>query len=714
MKLMWGASLAALTMAAAPAMAEESADNAAGGSEDSSTIIVNGQKAIGDGQVATTARIGILGDQDVLDTPFSTSSFTSEFIANQQANSLGEIIENDPSIRPFGAAPRGSSWTASFFVRGFNSNIPDNVSVNGLFGLVSYAPSINYVERLDIFKGPSAFLSGAPGAVGGTFNFAPKRASAEGNRQVEVSYLSDSLFGGSVDLGQRFGKGRFGLRATGVYRSGDNAIDGGSFKQKNASLGLDYASETVRIGADFIYEDTWNRGYLYNVNLASSYPTSAPLPAVVDGSHRGQPEWMGAGYKSRMGLVRGEWDFAQDWTLGAAYGHSFATGGYDSYCTVEMLDAAGNARCSAAGYYSEEKNDSADISVRGKFATGPISHSLTFGANYLNRVGSNNGGTAFATTYYFNFYDAADRPGRPTYPEEPATLLASKRRVSGFFAGDTMGIADDLVTLTVGARKTTIRTLSYNRTGAQTSASDKGKWTPLVAGTIQPTETLTIYGNYIQALEPGGIAGGTAANAGTVFPPLVSKQIEGGAKFRFGGLLATAAWFRIDKANQYLDTRTTPPIYVQDGLQRNEGVELALAGTLLPGLNVIAGTAWIDAKQMRTAGGTFDGKDAPGVPDFSARLNLDYRLPWIEGVTVSGGYIYTGKSVFNNLNTRMVPGWDRFDLGAAWKFAVSGTDLTARFSVENVTNNKYWVSSGNNSLYQGTPRSLALSLTADF
>ncbi|WP_167706591.1 TonB-dependent receptor [Sphingobium fuliginis] len=246
----------------------------------------------------------------------------------------------------------------------------------------------------------------------------------------------------------------------------------------------------------------------------------------------------------------------------------------------------------------------------------------------------------------------------------------------------------------------------------QTSITDKGKWTPVVAATVQPTPWLTFYGNFIKALEPGGIAGGTAANAGEAFPPLTSEQVEGGAKARFGGVLATAALFRIRKANQYLDARTN--LYTQDGLQENKGLELSVAGTVLPHLNLIAGATWIDAKQLRTAGGAFDGKKAPGVPKFTSVINADYDLPWIEGLTLSSSLFYTSRSTVDNLNTREADSWVRVDLGASYRFKVSDVSFVARASVENVANKRYWVTSFSNLLSQGVPRSLALSLSADF
>ncbi len=128
-------------------------------------------------------------------------------------------------------------------------------------------------------------------------------------------------------------------------------------------------------------------------------------------------------------------------------------------------------------------------------------------------------------------------------------------------------------------------------------------------------------------------------------------------------------------------------------------------------LNVLAGAAWIKGIQKRTAGGAFDGKRAPAILEFSARLNADYQVAG--GLTLSGGVIYTGESLVDNLNTRTATEWTRLDLGASYAFTLARTPLVARVSVENVTAEKYFVSASNNFLYQGAPRSIALSLAAE-
>src|SRR5690606_35271530 len=51
------------------------------------------------GQVATGGSLGLLGAEDVLDTPFSTTNYTSQLLLDQQARTLADVIVNDASIR---------------------------------------------------------------------------------------------------------------------------------------------------------------------------------------------------------------------------------------------------------------------------------------------------------------------------------------------------------------------------------------------------------------------------------------------------------------------------------------------------------------------------------------------------------------------------------------------------------------------------------------
>jgi len=51
------------------------------------------------GQVARGGQLGVLGNQDIMDVPFSMSSYTEKLIRDQQAQTVGDVLLNDSSVR---------------------------------------------------------------------------------------------------------------------------------------------------------------------------------------------------------------------------------------------------------------------------------------------------------------------------------------------------------------------------------------------------------------------------------------------------------------------------------------------------------------------------------------------------------------------------------------------------------------------------------------
>ena len=146
------------------------------------------------GQVATGGQLGMLGNRSVMDTPFNQTSYTAKLIQDQQARTLGDVVMNDPSVRLVSNA--GSNFDV-YHIRGFYSENGD-ASMNGLYGIVPYySTAVNYVERVEILKGPSVLLSGMPpaGAVGGSINLVTKQAPDIPITQLTTTYQSKAHFG---------------------------------------------------------------------------------------------------------------------------------------------------------------------------------------------------------------------------------------------------------------------------------------------------------------------------------------------------------------------------------------------------------------------------------------------------------------------------------------------------------------------------------------
>ncbi|MDF5996836.1 TonB-dependent receptor plug domain-containing protein [Pseudomonas aeruginosa] len=114
------------------------------------------------GQVARGARLGMLGNADVMDAPFSITSYTARTIEQQQARSVADLLQaNDPSVRVVGG--RGD-LVDSYTIRGFSVQNAD-VAFNGLYGLLPFwRVPIEFAERVEVLKGPNALLGGiSPG-----------------------------------------------------------------------------------------------------------------------------------------------------------------------------------------------------------------------------------------------------------------------------------------------------------------------------------------------------------------------------------------------------------------------------------------------------------------------------------------------------------------------------------------------------------------------
>ena len=110
-------------------------------------------KPLAGGQVARGGRVGILGTRDQMDVPFSVTAYTNQLIKDQQAQSVADVLLNDPSIR----MARGfGNFQETYFVRGFLL-YSDDIAFNGLYGLLprQYIAS-DLFERVEVLRGASA------------------------------------------------------------------------------------------------------------------------------------------------------------------------------------------------------------------------------------------------------------------------------------------------------------------------------------------------------------------------------------------------------------------------------------------------------------------------------------------------------------------------------------------------------------------------------
>ncbi|WP_282348974.1 TonB-dependent siderophore receptor [Pseudomonas sp. PS01301] len=678
------------------------------------------------GQVARGGQMGVLGNQDNMDVPFTLTSYTSKLIEDQQAEDVGDVLLNDPSVRQsFGFGNQAQV----FVIRGLPLS-SDDISYNGLYGVLPrQIISTDAVERVEVFKGPNAFINGVSPTgtgLGGSVNLVPKRAGDEPIRRYTQDISTDGRVGEHLDIGQRFGEGnRFGARVNLAQREGDTAVDDESQRTKLFTLGLDYRGDNFRLSGDFGYQKQRINGLRNSVRFG----TITSIPRAPDASHNYGQDWTYSETEDTFGMLRGEWDLNEDWTAYVAGGakHTRENGVYG---TPVLTDSStGAATIGGSKIPHDEDNTTVMTGINGNLQTGPVSHQISVGASSI-WTEQRNAYEFYLPTGTTNIYNTGPL-AKPTAVNFAAGDMSDpgitgKTRNRSFAVSDTLGFFDDTVLVTAGLRRQQLLVQNYayeSTTGAgggRTAMYDEAITTPVYGIVYKPVESVSLFANRIEGLSAGPTAPGSVINAGQAFPPGRTKQVEAGIKLDKQSWGATLAAFRIERPTDGFTQSVAAPgggtvdVYLRDGKQINRGVELSVFGEPVEGLRLMAGGTRLQSELEDTQAGANDGNHAIGVPTFQLNATVDWDVPGLNGLALNARALRTGGQYADQANNLSLPTWNRFDAGARYTFKVERKDITLRMNVENITDKNYWASANGGYLTQGEPRLVKFSGTVDF
>lgn len=676
--------------------------------QDAEDIVVTAQAGNAT-EVVNGGDAGALGDKAAEDLPFAIRSYDESLILNQQPQTLGDVLDNDPTIRTtygFGNAAE------QFVIRGFTL-FGDDLGLNGLYGIAPrqlVAPEL--FDSVQVLNGSSAFLNGAaPGGsgLGGSVNLQLKRAGAGDLNRATASFSENARFGGALDIARRFGPGsKWGVRINGAYRNGETAIDGEDRRTQVIGTAFDYDGGAVRAAVDLAYQEIRVDNLRPKVTIAT-----ATIPAVPEPDANYAQDFAFTELRDIFGTLSLEYDLADDALL---YARAGARDGRENgvYAGIEVNDAAtGDATGSALFVPRTDNNEALEAGLRARLGSA-ITHELNVGGNIVWQTNRN----AFDFLGGFSGY-ATNLSDTPQVAQPPSGFVGgdlddpfpiSQSRLSSAFASDTIGLWQDRVLVTGGLRLQAIRQENTNYDGSPGALYDEDAITPVVGLVVKPVADLSLYANRIEALQQGPTAPldpGLFANPGETLSPRKSLQYEIGGKLVLGTMFLGLAAYRIERPGEGMldDGRFG---YVGD--QRHRGVEFTANGEVAPGVRLIGGAAVTDAELI-------GGNEVPGVPGFTANVNIEWDLAFAPGVTLTGRALHTGEQWVDAANTLELDSWTRFDLGARYVFAADTAPVTLRLSIDNVANARYWASAFDTfsaALLQGEPRTVKASLSADF
>ena len=716
------AAIALLAATQAHAQAAAAPDTAASAADEQVVVIhasadasAGGLKApYAGGQVARGGRVGLLGSQDVMDTPFTITNYTSKLIQDQQAASLADVLQNDPAVR----VTRGfGNFQQAFMVRGLVV-YSDDISYNGLYGLLprQYLAA-ELVERVEVLRGASAFLNGAaPGGsgLGGAVNVMPKRAGNAPQADFTVG-INGGQLSEAIDVGRRFGTQKeLGLRANVVHSEGDTAVKGERDKLDAALLGADWHVGKLRVSADVGSQDNLIKGATPNINVFGKVPTAPDATRQI-----AQP-WTYSHERDTFGTLRAEYDLLPGLTAWGAGG--FREGHEDNQLEAVTINGSDLAQTLYGAANSRKDSiKTGEVGLRGTFSTGPVKHTVvgSFGAYQAVSKNafafSNFAGVPAGTLYDTTFIGVPDE----TYYTggsnlaDPLTTLRVVTRSEAL--ADTLSFAGDRVLLTLGARRQQIASTSFDYgTGAVTTPASQGSRVTPVAGLVfKANKQVSLYATYIEGLVAGDVAPLTyfdsafqvhpVTNGGQAFKPYQTRQGEIGVKVDTGTYGGTVSVFQSRKANFGLVGAT----FQQLESQTNRGAEVSVYGEALPGVRVLGGASFLDAR--------LSGKQVIGSPKSQFNLGFDFDVPSVAGLALSARAVHTATQFADAANTLVVPAWTRLDIGARHAMDVASHEVTLRAGINNVTGRHYWASAGGypgqGYLTVGAPRTFVFSGT---
>lgn len=635
------------------------------------------------GQVAKGARLGLLGNQDVMDTPFNVISYTARLIEDQGAKTVADVLENDPSVR---FTTSGSHAFENFRLRGFDVHSSD-LAINGMYGLAPLGHSgLEFVERVEVLKGPSAMFAGmAPsGGIGGMINLVPKRAADDPLTRVMLDYQTQSQIGTSIDVGRRFGPDHaVGVRINGSYSDGETALNGQDKTRKFLSAALDYRGESLTASLDvYRSKESFSGGSPAMFGFANPDIPSAPNPRTnLLGSAAGELE-------SEAVIARMEYAFNENVSAFASVGkrnHDYA--GWVNGTHVHNVQPDGSAQVRGVAQLGYDDGTSSEAGGRFTFYTATVRHELVLQASRLElESGSLSKVTGMTATNIYN----PITPPLPAMPTGPVSK-GSESTLSSLALVDTMSFMQDAVRLTFGLRQQQVKQTSYNTAGGVTGDYDERAMTPAVGLVVKPWgEGVSLYASYVEGLSQGASVKAVNGYArDQTFEPYQTEQKELGVKWNMGSFTQSVSLFEITKP-ELITTGAAPDLVASDsGESRVRGLEWITFGELVPAVRVLGGVSYTRGELTKTAGGVNDGNELFGVPRWQGNLGVEWDTP-LSGLSVNSRVIATSRQYLNNANTYRIPGWSQVDVGARYETRIAGRKTTLRLNVNNLFDRHYY------------------------
>lgn len=718
------------------------------------TVEITGRKE--SGYKNTNSFIGSKTATALKDVPQSISYVTKELMQDQAAVRMGDVVKNISGVNQF-------TFYDDLTIRGFRINGGSTTQLmNGMRTFTGFwkQPMVNYLERVEVIKGPASALFGNA-SPGGTVNRVTKKPLDQNRQSVSLTAGSFNTVRALADI-----TGPLNHKKTILYRLNLGYEDAKSFRtlqfDKNIVIAPSLSflpTDRTRINIDFVYnrsrsrldrgqsifngQDLYSTPISQSLNAKNDYLNEATYTAMASLTHQFNNKlafnvaYLRTGYDQNLLEHRSSNSYAPD-SAGKVINNLVAR----QVFRRELNQHSDNA----SAYFTYDAN------------TGKIGHKLLLGYDYSQTIvppGSyqltaNNyllksGGTAAynpAKAANYVFYDYTLPNGqtisipKPNVSSFDLTKNDNKEEdmsqyiyntansatkptyasLGGLYLQDQLKLGN--LQLLVGLRYETYT----DRTNYKTDTVKKVRQhalLPRVGLVYSLTKNINLYGIYTKGYNPQDAATQSNPLSGGPFDPLQSELIEGGLKTEWfnGRLTANASVYRIIQKNSLYSADNTeqPDLMVQIGQETAKGVEFDVAGQITDNWNMIMSYAYNDATITQSGKTDADlvGVQKPNAPKHQGNIWTKYTIAngVVKGLGAGiGANFVTERNVSLN-KVQHLPGYTLLNAALYYKW----NKVRIQFNFNNITDKIYWVGGYDYlRLFPGAPRSWQTTLTYTF
>jgi iron complex outermembrane receptor protein len=673
---------------------------------------------------ANASKAAMKMDVPVLDVPQSLVVISEDFMKDQNANALDDLLRNVAGLSSF-------SDYQDFTARGFRSN-EDEVTYNGtranpvnFFG----SPNLSNVERVEVLKGPSGVLYGSLEG-GAMINLVTKSPKAHPQKSFSLSGGSWSDYQGSADV-----TGPVGKSDKILYRINGHYEDTKSFRKflasKNWSIApsltlIPTAKTTITLKGEYLVDDkkgARNRGtaavlgdlfalpWDWTSNEPTDYANSRAWTSEVNLSQALFGSWT---TNSTFRYAYSDYENAYH----ESQGYSCSINNATSAALVASCQSRGGRILMRRQFRHQDfkwKNMAYTATVNGTVKTGPIQHRLLFGGDYTwkDRLTDPSDYANGVPSGPVSSLDLLD----PHYGVDPSVYegkapadapFTRDYRDWGLYASNLITIIPQ-VKLVLGFRYNDYKVHNYNYATEVVNDQKRTSNTRRAGLVVEPLKWMSLYASYSEGFKPQT---NSQEDRGGPFDPLITKQNEEGFKLAFFGerLMWSGSTYIIRKQNVLVpDTDPAKPNFLTAlGEVRSKGYETDIVGSITPMWTITANYASNDTKVSKDPRAAELGSRFPNAPRDQAAIWTRYEIPRTH-FALAGGATHVGRR--DTFDSAILPKYTIYDAAAYYDLG----RYKLQVNVKNLTNERYFAGGYMTyQLFSGAPRTVQTSIRATF